>query len=223
MPLLAIDSSTHTLGVAIYDGESVRYECIWSGKDYHGVELSPGIALALKASGLKAKELKAIAIAIGPGSYTGTRIGLAIAKGLVFAHRLALVAVPSLDIVAAGQAVVDLPMVAVLQAGRSRLAAGRYKVKKEQWLADGLPQLMTAEELTESIQHPTLVCGELNEDDRKILGRKYKNAVLQSPARSVRRPALLAEIAWTRWQAGDVDDPKGLAPIYLQAGEAAAL
>lgn len=220
MTLLALDSSTHTLGVALYDGERVRYECTWSGKDYHGVELSPGIALALKASGLKAKELKAVAIAIGPGSYTGLRIGLAIAKGLAFAHRLALIAVPSLNIVAAGQAVLDLPMVAVLQAGRSRLAAGRYKVKKEQWLADGPPQLMSAEALSESIQRPTLVCGELSENDRKVLGRKYKNAVLQSPAWSMRRPALLAEIAWARWQAGDVDDPKGLAPIYLQAGEA---
>jgi tRNA threonylcarbamoyladenosine biosynthesis protein TsaB len=172
---------------------------------------------------LKAKDLKAIGVAIGPGSYTGLRIGLAIAKGLAFAHRLALVAVPSLDIVAAGQAISDLPMMAVLQAGRTRLAAGRYKVKKDQWVTDGQPQLMNAEELTDSIQHPTLVCGELTENDRKVLGRKYKNAVLQSPAWSVRRPALLAEIAWARWQAGDIDDPKGLAPIYLQAVEAAPL
>jgi tRNA threonylcarbamoyladenosine biosynthesis protein TsaB len=221
MTLLAIDSSTRTLGLAIYDGADVRYECTWAGRDYHGVELSPAIASALKATGVKAKDLKAIGVAIGPGSYTGLRIGLAIAKGLTFAHRLALVAVPSLDVVAAGQAISDLPMMAVLQAGRTRLAAGRYKVKKDRWVADGQAQLMNVEELTDSIQHPTLVCGELTENDRKVLGRKYKNAVLQSPAWSVRRPAILAEIAWSRWQAGEVDDPKGLAPIYLQARDAA--
>lgn len=223
MTLLAIDSSTRTLGLAIYDGADVLYECTWTGQDHHGVELSPGIQRALRASGLKARDLKAVAIAIGPGSYTGVRIGLAIAKGLAFAQRLALIAVPSLDIVAAAQAVQDLPMVAVLHAGRGRLAAGRYKAKKGQWLADGQPQLMTAEELTDTIQYPTLICGELSEAARKVLARKYKNAVLQTPAWSVRRPAILAELAWGRWQVGEVDDPKGLAPIYLQANETVAV
>lgn len=223
MTLLAIDSSTHTLGLALYDGADLRYECTWTGKDYHGVELSPGIKSALKASGLKAKDLNAVGVAIGPGSYTGLRIGLAIAKGLSFAHRLALIAVPTLDVVAAGQPIQDLPMVAVLQAGRGRLAMGRYKVKKEQWTPDGQPQLMTVEELTDSIQRPTLVCGELTENDRRVLGRKYKSAVLQSPAWCVRRPAILAEIAWGRLQAGDVDDPKGITPIYLQASDVVPL
>lgn len=220
MTLLAIDSSTKTSGLALYDGLSLRYEIVWTGADYHGVELAPHINEALASVGLKPKDLQAIGVAIGPGSYTGLRIGLALAKGLAFTHGLRLVAIPTLDVVAAGQPVQDLPMVAVLQAGRGRLATGRYKVKKERWQAEGAPVLKTAEELVESINNPTLICGELEEEDRRVLGRKYKNAIMQSPAWSVRRPAILAELAWARLQAGESDDPKGLAPVYLQASEA---
>lgn len=220
MMLLAIDSSTRTSGLALYDGANVIYESTWTGRDYHGVELGPRIQDVLSLSGLKPKDLGAIGVAIGPGSYTGLRTGLALAKGLAFTHGLALVAVPTLDIVAAGQPVQELPMVAVLQAGRGRLAGGRYKVKKENWQAEGPPALMTAEQLVESIHSPTLICGELEEEDKRVLGRKYKNAVLQTPAWSVRRPAILAELAWNRWQAGDASEAKGLAPVYLQANDA---
>jgi tRNA threonylcarbamoyladenosine biosynthesis protein TsaB len=47
------------------------------------------------------------------------------------------------------------------------------------------------------------------------LARKFKNVALASPAQCVRRPAVLAEIAWARWQAGQVDSAASLAPVYL--------
>lgn len=220
MTLLAIDTSTRTGGLALYDGQSVRYELTWIGTDYHGVEFGPRIQDAFAVCGLTPADLKAIAVAIGPGSYTGLRTGLALAKGLAFTRGLPLVAIPTLDILAAGQPQQDMPLAAVLQAGRGRLAVGRYKIKRERWQAEAAPALMTAEELVESINTPTLICGELDEEGRKILGRKYKNAIIGSPAWSVRRPAMLAEEAWARWEAGEVTDPKGLAPIYLQATDA---
>ncbi len=220
MTLLAIDSSTQTSGLALYAGDGMLYECVWTGPGYHGVELAPGIQRALNVVGLSVDNLEAVAVAIGPGSYTGLRIGLAIAKGLAYAHDLALVAVPTLDVLAAGQPVRDLPLAAVLQAGRNRLAVGRYAVKRERWTAEGQPTLMTTAELAESIHSPTLISGEISQEDRGVLGRKYKNAILQSAAWGVRRPGILAEIGWARWQAGDTDEAKGLAPIYLQTGEA---
>jgi tRNA threonylcarbamoyladenosine biosynthesis protein TsaB len=221
--LLAIDSSTRSSGVAIYDGVQVLYESSWQSAQFHSVELSPAIDLALQRVGLGTKDLKAIAIAIGPGSYTGLRIGLALAKGLAFARSLPLIAVPSLDVQAAGQPLQDLPMAAVLQAGRGRLAVGWYHVKKEAWAPQGEPGLMSAAQLAEQITKPTYISGELNAEDRATLGRKYKNAVLASPAWCQRRPAVLAELAWQRWQAGDISDPAGLAPIYLQASDAVPL
>jgi tRNA threonylcarbamoyladenosine biosynthesis protein TsaB len=223
MSLLAIDSSTRCSGIAIYDGQRVRYECIWEGGNNHSVDLAPGIQTALKHAGLKASQLKAIGVAIGPGSYTGLRIGVALAKGLALAHGLPLVAVPSLDALAAGQPLQELPMVCVLQAGRGRLGAGWYENKKGAWVAKGTAELMTAAQLAEQIHKPTYVCGELNEEERAAVGRKYKNAILASPAWSTRRPGILAELAWARWQAGEVSATAGLTPVYLQSSDAVPL
>ena len=72
-----------------------------------------------------------------------------------------------------------------------------------------------ADELAESIRKPTIVCGELTADERQRLARKRVNVKLASPAMCVRRPAILAELAWKWWQAGVVDDAAALAPIYL--------
>jgi tRNA threonylcarbamoyladenosine biosynthesis protein TsaB len=74
---------------------------------------------------------------------------------------------------------------------------------------------MTVDELAESIHHPTLVVGELNAEERQRLARKRVNILLVSPARSVRRPALLAELAWTRFESGQTDELASLAPVYL--------
>jgi tRNA threonylcarbamoyladenosine biosynthesis protein TsaB len=71
--------------------------------------------------------------------------------------------------------------------------------------------------LEKIIHKPTIICGEMTSDERQLLARKFKNVSLASPAQCVRRPAILAEIAWERWQAGKVDVAAALAPIYLYA------
>ena len=78
---------------------------------------------------------------------------------------------------------------------------------------------LTLDDLASAIREPTRVCGELDEQARGRLKRKYKNVHLTSPVRSLRRPSYLAELAWERWQAGQIDDPASLAPIYLHHGD----
>jgi tRNA threonylcarbamoyladenosine biosynthesis protein TsaB len=163
--------------------------------------------------------LQALAVALGPGSFTCLRIGLAIIKGMALALHLPVVGVPTLDILAVAQPIQELPLAAILPAGRKRLAAGWYNAVEGRWLSQGEIKVCTIEELAQQIRKPTLVCGELSADDRHVLARKYKNVVLISPAQSARRPAFLAEIAWRRWQAGQVDEVMSLAPIYIHVVE----
>jgi hypothetical protein len=66
-----------------------------------------------------------------------------------------------------------------------------------------------------TITTPTLVCGELSETARTIIGRRWKNAIIAPPAQCLRRASFLAEIGWDRIQNGQADDPFTLAPIYL--------
>lgn len=219
MTLLAIDSSTRALGIALYDGQQVRYELAWNSDNFHTVELAPAIQEALSRAQIKMKQIEAVGVAIGPGSYTGLRIGLALAKGLTLSGQRALITVPTLDVVAAAQPIADQPLAAVLQAGRGRIAVAWYAAKDGQWVAQGESQLTTAQELLAAINQPTIICGEIYEDERKVLARKHANAQLVSPAWSNRRPAVLAELAWQRWQAGEITDAAGLGPVYTRSAE----
>jgi len=217
--LLAIDTSTRTVGVALYDGTQVLGEVVWNSRDYHTVELAPAVAEILRRMQGDPSEIKAVAAAIGPGSFTGLRIGLAFAKGLCLARHLPLIGIPTLDIVAAGQPVQSLPLAAVLQAGRGRLAVGWYHSSAGSWELEGEVEITDITRLVQRIQQPTLVAGELKEEERRALARKYKNVHLASPAQALRRPAYLAELAWKRWQGGQQDDAASLSPLYLHFGD----
>lgn len=217
--LLAIDTSTRNVAIAFYDGVQVLSESIWASHDYHTIELAPAIAAMLSRSGLTIQDLKLIAVATGPGSFTGLRIGMAVAKGIALACHLPIIGIPTLDIVAESQSIsLGIPLAAVLQAGRGRLAVGRYTATDRGWQLNPPVEIMDALQLSRQIHEPTLVCGELSEEQQHALARKYKNVILISPAHSVRRPSLLAELAWKRWESGDVDDPVTLSPTYLHIG-----
>jgi tRNA threonylcarbamoyladenosine biosynthesis protein TsaB len=218
--ILAMDTSTQWMGLALFDGAQVIGETIWQTHNHHTVELAPAIRDLLARCGLQPADLKAIAVALGPGSFTSLRIGLAVAKGMALALRLPVVGVPTLDILAAAEPASELPLAAVLQAGRGRLAVGWYAHVLGAWQPQGVAKVTTIEELSDAIHKPTLVIGELNARERQILARKRKNVLLASPAHSVRRPSYLAEIAWRRWQAGKVADVVTLSPIYLHVAEA---
>jgi tRNA threonylcarbamoyladenosine biosynthesis protein TsaB len=213
--LLALDTSTQVLGVALYNGERVVYEAIWSSNNYHTVELAPTIAESLARAGCEADELQAVSVALGPGSFTSLRVGIAFAKGLALANRLPLIGIPTLDVVASAQPVQDIALVAVLHAGRRRLAAGWYHAISGAWHSTGEVTVMTPAELAGRIRKPTIICGELGEESRRLLRRKYKNARIASPAQTLRRPSYLAELAWKRLESGQVDDPNTLSPIYV--------
>jgi tRNA threonylcarbamoyladenosine biosynthesis protein TsaB len=217
--LLALDTSTRTIGIALYDGIQVLSESVWNSKDYHTVELAPAVAETLSKSGVSIEDLRTIVVALGPGSFTGLRIGLALAKGIALVRHLPLIGIPTLDVLAAAQPLDDIPLAAVLRAGRGRLAVGWYEADNNTWHPNGDIEILTPEELSQRIQSPTLVCGELEEEERRLLGRKRKNVTLASPAQSLRRPAFLAELGWRRWQQEDVDDPATLAPFYLHYNE----
>ncbi|MBS1249361.1 MAG: tRNA threonylcarbamoyladenosine biosynthesis protein TsaB [Chloroflexi bacterium] len=216
--LLAIDTSTRAIGVALYDGVQVLSAETWISHNYHTVELAQSVADNLARVGAVAGDLEAVGVALGPGSFTGLRIGLALAKGIVFTQGLPLVAIPTLDVVAAAQPRRALPLAAVLQAGRGRLAVGWYEAGDGQWQSLERLENLTIEELAQKITSPTLVSGELPKTARERL-KENEDVVPASPARAQRNPAFLAELAWERWQAGKTDAPATLSPIYLHRGD----
>lgn len=216
--LLAVDTSTSQMGLALYDGSQVLAEMLWRSRAHHTQELAPALSGLLDRAGSKVGDLTVLAVAIGPGSFTSLRVGLAFVKGLALARHLPLIGVPTLDVAAAAVTPQKIPLVAVLQAGRGRIAAAGYTPARDGWKLKVAANVTTAQALAESIQSSAIVCGELSEEERALL-EDNPNVRLAGPAACVRRPALLAELAWARWQAGKIDPTASLAPIYLHITE----
>lgn len=214
--ILAIDSSTQWMGLALADGEMVWYEKVWKTNRRHTVELSPAIQQALHETTLKPQDLSAVAVALGPGSFTSLRIGLAFAKGLSLSLKIPIIGIPTLDVTARGQAPADIPMLCVLKSGRERLAVCEYHYGQNGWQAASDIYTASAQELEEVITSPTIIRGEIDENERRYLKRRWRNALVADPCDNVRRPSLLAAMALEQLEANDADQPVSLAPIYVQ-------
>jgi len=212
--LLAVDTSTVQIGLALYDGAQVVAEFSWRSSQRHTVELAPAIADLLTRCGLTMGNVTALGVALGPGSFTSLRVGLALVKGLALARQIPIIGIPTLDILANSQPESNRPLAAAIQAGRGRFALGWYKSAGKQWQAQGDARVVSLEVLKDEVKSPSVVCGEFTGEIRQEL-LKNKFVSLAPPAISVRRPAVLAELAWARFQNGDVDDAASLAPIYL--------
>jgi tRNA threonylcarbamoyladenosine biosynthesis protein TsaB len=218
--LLGVDTATNSIGISLHSGARILSEVTWESDRHHTTELAPEVALTLRRLNISIEDLTAIAVAIGPGSYTGLRIGLAFAKGLAHLRGLPLVGVPTLDIIALAQPRFRGPMLASIRAGRSRIAGVWYKWSHDAWRAQDEARSMTWDEVIEGIVEPTYLVGEIKKDERDRL-RRSKDIQLASPAMCVRRPGLLAELGWELLRSGNYSNPAGLVPVYLRSQEAA--
>mgnify|MGYP005864323661 CR=1 FL=1 len=214
--VLAIDTATQYAGVALYDGEAVLCEKNWRSRDRHTVELMPTIMAALEQQSLTAPELGGLAVAIGPGSFTGLRVGLSVAKGIAFATGKPLLGIPTLDILGYACAREGVHTCAVIQAGRGRLCAATYRREQGLWRRLDEYRILSQAELVARIESPTLFCGELGPRLRAFLQEALGDlASLATPAECARRASYLAELGWQRLLRGERDNLTTLTPIYL--------
>lgn len=97
MPVLGIDTATAACTVALVEESRIIAEYTVNDKKSHSRRLMPIIDAVLKEAGLKGQDLEALAVSLGPGSFTGLRIGLATAKGLALAWGKPVLGIPTLD------------------------------------------------------------------------------------------------------------------------------
>ncbi len=215
--VLAIDTATELASVAVYDEEKgPRAESTWYTSMNHTVELMPTIVLMLERQGLTAEQLNGLAVAMGPGSFTGLRIGLSVAKGLSLSLGIPIVGIPTLDIVAYAHYGQNLPICAILQAGRGRICVAFYERFQTSWQRMTDYHLATIEQLCTQVKVPTLFCGEIDAPLTEALKAQIGlQAVIASPASSLRRAGHLAELGWQRLRTGEGNNLSTLEPLYL--------
>jgi len=211
--LLAIDSSTERSGVALYDGDDFS-ELTWDAGRNQTSTLSVEIMHLLALAHVELRDLGAIAVAIGPGSFNGLRVGLSVAKGLCFGLQIPICGVGTLDVVAYPHAASRSPIRAFVRAGRGRAVYADYRHRNGRWVRATELRNEPFEAVAGQLSERTIIVGEMpGELATKLADESL--AVLPSPALRLRRPSYLAEIGYRRWQAGDTDPLETLEPIYV--------
>jgi len=213
--LLALDTCTRRASIAVRDDTTLRSECTWECERQETALVSARIHDLMHTSHIQARDLGAVAVAIGPGSFTGVRCGLAIGKGLAMARGIPMIGVTAFDVIAHAQPrpAHTMPMLALLEAGRGRVAACRYEWNN----SDGSPSVASDwwtqswQELFDGLEGPMYVCGDIAPGLAALIKDKV---TLASAPLSLRRAGFLAELAFVRWQRGETDDTMSLSAIY---------
>lgn len=213
--LLAIDSSGEQAGVALFDGWRVA-EVSWPAGRSQTTTLLGQIHRLLDLHELAATDVGAIGVAVGPGTFNGLRVGLSVAKGLALGLTIPVIGVPTLAAVALPHAPHGQMVVAVVAAGRDRVIWATYESRNDRWQESAAARNGTIEALVQhvyTLEPAPLVTGDLTPDQEAAL--MVAGITMPPPALRTRRPAAVADLAWQRWQNGDIDDLTTLEPIYL--------
>jgi tRNA threonylcarbamoyladenosine biosynthesis protein TsaB len=209
--LLALDTSTATASVALHDGRVVVSETTWLAGREHSTRLLVEVEAALARVGIATTALTGLVVANGPGSFTGVRVALSVAKGIAAGLSLPLWGVSTLDVLAAAAAsCTSLPIRAILEAGRGRYATALFEGATMVEPARGV----SLDELIRACSERTLVIGELTPVARARLASETA-AVLAPPAASLRRAGYLAELGWALSRSGVKGDPAAVDAFYL--------
>ncbi len=214
-PILAIDTSTAQGGIAWYDGVHLSLRS-WPSEGSHTTTLLAEIHHLLDAHGLGPRDIAAIAVAIGPGAFTGLRVGIGVAKGFHLATGVSLIGVSTLETTALPFAACGRSIVATIPAGRGRLVWAHYRADSIGIVEARPPRNGTVAELSEELAmtEPVIVAGDLDRQQIEVIS-EIEGTIVPPAALRCRQPPSLAEIGWRRWQDGQIDDATALEPIYL--------
>ena len=233
--ILAIDTATEaaSLALAREDGEIIS-TLGWRAGRNHTMELHPAIDQMLGQTGIGVKDLTGVVVTIGPGSFTGIRIGLATAKGLSLGLDIPIVGIETLAAAANSFAWTGRTVWSVVGVGRGQFAAAAYRQADDGRVRKvHVETIVSPSQLCELIvahKGESLLTGEFDDDLSEIIRAWIGDDVLiPPPAQRIRSARDAAHLGRLRLTRGDADDVVALEPLYLRppaavekAAEAAA-
>jgi tRNA threonylcarbamoyladenosine biosynthesis protein TsaB len=219
--ILAIETATGCGGVSLtkggMDAGKVLAEYTLQPEVTHSRRLLGSVGAMMEAAGVAWADLDGVAVSLGPGSFTGLRIGMAAAKGIAMGANLPLLGVPTLDGLAAQATPTDLPLCCLLDARKQQVYAAFYCCEAGRWRRTSDYLAASAEQLAQSIHEPTLLVGPGIMAGRAAfaqhpLARMAPSALLHP------RAAFIGFAGATMLAQGHGNDD--LVPLYVRASEA---
>jgi tRNA threonylcarbamoyladenosine biosynthesis protein TsaB len=223
--VLAVETSTLTGAVALLETGAVVAESRVSVAVTHGERLMAAIDGVLRAARWDLADVEAFAVALGPGSFTGLRIGLSTVKGLAFATGKPVAGVPTLDALAWALPFCAYPVCPVLDAKKGEVYAGLYRTLEGRLEVLERPRAVApatlAEELRASTAGPLVFVGDGVAPFSSVLTEILGARAWLAPA-DLRLPSAVTvgELGGWALDRGEAADPATLVPLYLRASEA---
>ncbi len=219
--ILAIDTSTRTGSVAVSRDREVLGEILLNVRNTHSERLLLLVSQLLSDTGVSLKEIDAFATALGPGSFTGLRVGIATIKGLAMATGKPVIGISSLQILAMNVPLAPHLICPLFDARKKEVYAGLYH-----WQAGGAEPLradavLAPDRLLESLDGDIIFLGEGAWAYRTLLiARMGDRAHLIPRSLSLPRASLACALAHERYQGGQTVSLERLAPAYVRPSEA---
>jgi len=236
MKVLGIETATNAGGAALVENGKLIAEDFSRSETTHSSRLLPSIDRLLKQAGWQARDIGLVAVSIGPGSFTGLRIGLATAKGIAVASGAQIIGVPTLDAFAflLAKGSFDAPIRPILDARKAEVFTAGFDRNGNRLSPDEniTPELLLDKGL-KSLVYPTECQVEKTADEKVLLAgdgyRRYeqifvkalgKNAVRPSPELDDPHPGAVAELGLIMYRNGIRNNIENLAPIYVRGADA---
>lgn len=215
MKLLAIDTATQQMGVTVTDGDVILASYELLAEHPHAAELPGAVTRVLKAAGLTLNALDAVAVDLGPGSFTGLRIGLAFVKALAFTTKKPVIGVSSLDVLAAGVPFASQPVCPILDAKQHNVYAALFRVEAGMPKRESDYWLGPTDDVLGCLTEPMIFLGDGCARYRERILQRCPGARFAPPELWWPKSAALARLGRQRLEEHQADDPARLVPMYL--------
>lgn len=232
MLILAVETSTNTASLGLLQTRGEEKSCSQQEKvlgeltlnlsGNHSATLMPAIDLLLKEANLDIRHVEGIALAIGPGSFTGLRIGASTVKGLAYALRIPVVGVSTLDALAQNLCYASTLICPVLDARKKEVYAAIYRGDGSGCLEKLSPDMVIAPaELKEHLKEKVIFLG----NAVKVYGAIWQNlfgsqALFAPPEFSYPRAIHVGRLSLPKFQRGETLNLFSFTPLYLRRSEA---
>jgi len=214
MRVLALETSTLAGGVALLDDGRIVAEYALDIAVTHSERVMAAVDALVRDARWRPRDVEAIAVAVGPGSFTGLRIGLGTAKGLALALDVPIAAVPTLDAMAAMLPFASWPVSPVIVARRDEVYASLYRVRGTEVRREWDYLALGPGALAERLDEPTIVVGDGAARITSVHAR-VAPALPRIPS-----AAAIGVLGTERLRRGETVAAASLAPLYLRPSEA---
>ena len=215
--ILAINSSTVQYSVALMTLHGVvvaEYMVIPNGNTFTG--FVPAINQIFQSSGIDIKEINVAAIATGPGSFTGLRVGLAAAKGITYSLDIPLIGISSIDALALSIPYTEIPVCSMITSRRDEAFFAFFKKEEDDNLArQSNVESMKINEIGSLINCPTIVVGNDFEKQKPLIEKSgNENIIYARQDHWNLRASLVGALGLRRFHANDFDNVMDIVPDY---------